>query len=149
MVVILLAYFLPSVIASTRNHHQANAITWLNILTGWTGVGWLAAFIWSLTAVRLDLNSDYTKACPHCAERIMRSAAICKHCGKTTTPRIKERTRVNTPTPPTPAKASRGEKHLAARYGIEKEDGYYLYQGKRYGSLAIALKYAEAAEINK
>lgn len=50
--ILLMLYFVPSFIATLRLHHNAIAITALNILLGWTVLGWLAAFIWSLTAKR-------------------------------------------------------------------------------------------------
>lgn len=43
----ILAYFLPSMIASKRRHPSAGGIFLLNLLAGWTGIGWLAALIWS------------------------------------------------------------------------------------------------------
>jgi len=47
-----LAYFVPALIAFVREHHQKAAITALNLLLGWTFVGWAAAFIWACTAVK-------------------------------------------------------------------------------------------------
>ncbi|NTW51699.1 MAG: superinfection immunity protein [Chlorobiaceae bacterium] len=41
-------YFIPSVIAFWRNHRSKAAILALNILLGWTGLGWIGAFVWSL-----------------------------------------------------------------------------------------------------
>lgn len=53
-IILLLAalalYLLPSFIASLRGHHNATAIFFLNLLAGWTALGWLAALIWSLTS---------------------------------------------------------------------------------------------------
>jgi hypothetical protein len=45
-------YLLPTIIASVRSHQQVAAIAALNILLGWTLLGWVIAFVWSLTAVR-------------------------------------------------------------------------------------------------
>ncbi len=45
-------YFLPGMVASARRHHNAGAIWILNVLLGWTGLGWIAALIWAATAVR-------------------------------------------------------------------------------------------------
>ena len=50
LVVVLLLHFLPTVIAFLRHHHNLIAIFALNLLLGWTGLGWIIAFIWSLTA---------------------------------------------------------------------------------------------------
>jgi T4 superinfection immunity protein len=46
------AYFLPTIIAFARNHHNAWAICALNGFLGWTVIGWISALVWSLTAVR-------------------------------------------------------------------------------------------------
>ena len=45
-------YFVPSIIAFNRQHHNWAAILALNLLLGWTGLGWVAALVWSLTAVQ-------------------------------------------------------------------------------------------------
>ena len=42
-------YILPTIIASNVKHHNAAAIFILNLLLGWTVLGWIAALIWSLT----------------------------------------------------------------------------------------------------
>ncbi len=47
-------YLLPMVIAIYRDHHQTLVITWINLLWGWSGIGWLFAFFWALTAVQVD-----------------------------------------------------------------------------------------------
>lgn len=46
----LLLYFLPAGIAYCRNHRNFAAILGLNALGGWSGLGWLIAFVWALTA---------------------------------------------------------------------------------------------------
>lgn len=51
ILLIFALYFLPLLIAYKRGHHNFSAIAVLNLLTGWTGLGWIAALIWSLTAV--------------------------------------------------------------------------------------------------
>ena len=50
IVMVLLAYFVPSVIAGARHHHQTGAILVLNLLLGWTLLGWIAALVWAFTA---------------------------------------------------------------------------------------------------
>lgn len=40
-------YSLPSIVALLRRHPKAGATVALNILGGWTVIGWLIAFIWS------------------------------------------------------------------------------------------------------
>lgn len=43
-------YFLPTTIALAREHHQLAAIFALNLLLGWTVLGWIAALVWAATA---------------------------------------------------------------------------------------------------
>lgn len=45
-------YFLPIIIAWLRGHHNKAPIFLLNLFLGWTGIGWLAALIWSVSATR-------------------------------------------------------------------------------------------------
>jgi len=45
-------YFVPTIVASVHHHHNTLAIGALNLLLGWTVIGWIAALIWALTAVQ-------------------------------------------------------------------------------------------------
>jgi hypothetical protein len=45
-------YMLPAVVGSCRHHHNQLAITMLNLLLGWTGLGWALALVWACTATR-------------------------------------------------------------------------------------------------
>ena len=47
-VIALALYFVPSFIAVNRNKRNKNAIFALNLLLGWTFVGWVVALVWSL-----------------------------------------------------------------------------------------------------
>ena len=42
-------YLLPAIIAHKRQHPQHMAIGVLNLLLGWTLLGWVGALVWSLT----------------------------------------------------------------------------------------------------
>jgi hypothetical protein len=46
---LLLIYFLPTIIASSRNHRNVDAIFILNLLLGWIILGWIIALIWAMT----------------------------------------------------------------------------------------------------
>lgn len=48
----ILIYFLPSWIAWQRKHHNKGPIIITNLIFGWTVLGWIAALIWSVSAVR-------------------------------------------------------------------------------------------------
>ncbi len=45
--IILGVYFLPTIIGSSKNN--IGAIFALNLLLGWTFIGWVIAFVWALT----------------------------------------------------------------------------------------------------
>lgn len=43
----LAVYLLPSMIADARGTHHTRAIRWMNVIFGWTVIGWFAVLIWS------------------------------------------------------------------------------------------------------
>lgn len=45
---IILIYFIPTMISLIRKHTYKLYIICINILLGWTGIGWLGCLIWSL-----------------------------------------------------------------------------------------------------
>jgi Superinfection immunity protein len=47
----ILLYLTPTILAANRHHPNTGMIAAINILTGWTFLGWVVAFIWSLAAV--------------------------------------------------------------------------------------------------
>ena len=55
-VVALALYFVPSFIAVNKNKRNKNAIFALNLLLGWTFVGWVVALVWSL--IKEETDSD-------------------------------------------------------------------------------------------
>jgi len=57
-VLLVALYVLPALIAWRRHHDNASAILAFNILTGWTGLGWLVALYLSLaTPAHISHNS--------------------------------------------------------------------------------------------
>jgi Superinfection immunity protein len=42
-------YFVPAFIAFVRKHRNTGPICILNLLLGWTFLGWVAALVWSFT----------------------------------------------------------------------------------------------------
>ena len=48
--VLILIYFIPSMVAGGKRNYTA--IFWLNLLLGWTLLGWIGALIWALTQDR-------------------------------------------------------------------------------------------------
>jgi len=43
-------YFIPTIIASGRSHHNAVAIAALNVLLGWTFIGWVVGLVWACSS---------------------------------------------------------------------------------------------------
>ena len=46
-VVATVSYFLPTIVAGIRNKKNRAAICVLNILAGWTIIGWVGAIVWA------------------------------------------------------------------------------------------------------
>jgi len=98
---LLVLYFLPTAVAAARRARRTGAILALNLLLGWTLLGWVAALVWSLAddadAKRRSAVADFFDPepmpdtatrlpCPHCAEAILPSAEICRFCGSRLAP---------------------------------------------------------------
>jgi hypothetical protein len=71
-------YFLPSLIAGIRHHHNTGAVFVLNLLLGWTLVGWVAAMVWAHTRVRQ--STRWHRPCEFCREPVHPRAVVCPHC---------------------------------------------------------------------
>lgn len=54
LALLFIIYFLPSIVAGARYHHNQAAILVLNLMLGWTLLGWAIALIWAFTAVRRE-----------------------------------------------------------------------------------------------
>lgn len=44
---VFILYWLPAANAYSKHRKQRTAILLTNLLTGWTGIGWIVAMIWS------------------------------------------------------------------------------------------------------
>ncbi|WP_342594520.1 superinfection immunity protein [Salinicola lusitanus] len=54
MAISLALYLLPTIIAAARHKRNVVAIGALNILLGWTLIGWVVALVWSLMHDKVD-----------------------------------------------------------------------------------------------
>ncbi|MDE0178227.1 MAG: superinfection immunity protein [Gammaproteobacteria bacterium] len=52
LAIMLLTYFIPTVVAMVRKHHNTTAIFVLNLFLGWSLLGWVAALVWAVTKPR-------------------------------------------------------------------------------------------------
>jgi len=49
LIIFVAVYFLPCGIAGYRTHINSTAISILNLLLGWTVIGWIIALVWAFT----------------------------------------------------------------------------------------------------
>ena len=54
----LAIYFIPSIVASNRNHKNVAAIVVLNIFLGWTVLGWVLALVWAVMSNQTNNKTD-------------------------------------------------------------------------------------------
>lgn len=54
LVMIVGLYFLPTIIALSRGKRNRCAISLLNLLLGWTVIGWVIALVWSVMHESVD-----------------------------------------------------------------------------------------------
>lgn len=54
----LLIYILPSLIAYIRSMHNRNKILLVNMLLGWTVVGWIVSLIWAVSQKQPSVSSN-------------------------------------------------------------------------------------------
>ena len=57
--VLLYIYFIPSIVATKRSHHNRLAINILNIFLGWTFLGWVIALTWAcINPIQISITDD-------------------------------------------------------------------------------------------
>lgn len=81
--VLIALYFVPALIAMIRTAKHEGAIALLNLLLGWTLLGWVGALIWAVADAEREPwgPPEAEKLCPRCAEKVKAAALICRFCG--------------------------------------------------------------------
>lgn len=80
-------YMLPFIIAKHRGHHAANGILLVNILLGWTVVGWFVSFIWAYSAKpeqpapQPASETTRRRMCLKCGAVNELTDSFCRQCG--------------------------------------------------------------------
>ncbi|WP_233889017.1 superinfection immunity protein [Paraburkholderia flagellata] len=92
-------YLIPSIEADAREHKDAFAITVVNILLGWTIVGWFAARAWAH-------SRDDERRPLRAAKRVLRTA------GRATTQKLVQHAKLRTALESHKTAAQRGVKVL-------------------------------------
>jgi uncharacterized membrane protein YhaH (DUF805 family) len=84
----LLLYFLPTILAAVRRHHNILGVFLLNFFLGWTVIGWIVALVWAMSAppvVMVPMPYGGTpppiQFCPQCGRQVASAAAFCGGCG--------------------------------------------------------------------
>ena len=100
VLVVVCLYFLPTIIAMARKVPNTGSVVVVNLLLGWTIIGWVVALA---MAARASVKSNSAQApemgrptvptvkaesalgpmhreCPSCKEPMRRDASVCPHC---------------------------------------------------------------------
>lgn len=87
LVFLLLLYFLPAIIG--RDKRDATGILLFNLFLGWTGIGWIIALIWAISAERsprvhlVPVAVPASRYCCRCGSAAIPGAHFCTACGCT------------------------------------------------------------------
>lgn len=81
-------YFLPTMIAAQRRHHNTLGVFLLNFFLGWSVIGWIIALIWAFAAPPVVMMPQgaygappVATLCPNCGVPLRPGATFCSNCG--------------------------------------------------------------------
>lgn len=64
VVVLVALYFVPTIFALRRKHRSTGGIVALNLLAGWSFIGWLIALVWSLSSAQQVVVQQFAAPLP-------------------------------------------------------------------------------------
>lgn len=67
-------YFIPTAISKQRDTEHDGMIFFINLVFGWTVLGWIAALIWAI------VEKPKVHECPSCKSPVAVAAEICPQC---------------------------------------------------------------------
>lgn len=84
-------YLVPSFVGVLRRQHNLQTIFGVNLLLGWTLVGWIVALRWALAGRERGPSilsaSRWSRSghipCPSCGHSLRKTARRCRSCGYT------------------------------------------------------------------
>ena len=62
LAVILAPYFLPAIIGSNRGVNASGALFFVNLIVGWTVLGWIVCLIWAVSGATKAQDAFYKNA---------------------------------------------------------------------------------------
>jgi hypothetical protein len=76
LIVLAAVYFIPAVVAYNRRHHNAHAIFMLDLLLGWTLLGWILALVWACTRPQPAGAQVVERPRPRLSHQLIAAAAL-------------------------------------------------------------------------
>lgn len=74
----VMLYLTPSIIADARERDDAFAVTMVNILLGWTVIGWFAALVWARHPVSERRMKHFAKRAQRAVARVTIDAIVAR-----------------------------------------------------------------------
>jgi hypothetical protein len=74
----VMLYLAPSIIADGREREDAFAVTMVNILLGWTVIGWFAALVWARHPVTDRRLKHFAKRAQRAVARVTIDAIVAR-----------------------------------------------------------------------
>jgi hypothetical protein len=74
----LMLYLAPSIVADAREREDAFAVTMVNILLGWTVIGWFGALVWARHPVSDRRMKHFAKRAQRAVARVTIDAIVAR-----------------------------------------------------------------------